>query len=496
MTFGEYRDRVERAAAGLARRLRHRRRRRGHLAAAHLVRVDGPGRRHLAGSARRRTRCCRSTASARSASASARPRSKLLVVPSDFANFDFVAMADVDRGRRRRRRGHDLGPLAARRRPGDAARAAGARATTCAGSSTRRAPPPTQGRPPHRRHHPRRRLGHESAPGRSPTPTATRWPSRSPTSAASPGSSRACMTGMVNILFEAFVPDLVVKVLSEQGVTMAGSGTAFHQAYLAAQRASDTPIFPKVRRFPGGGAPKPVPLLLRGEGGVRRAASCRATASPRRPILTMGSVDDRDEDLANTEGAPMPGVELKLVKLDGTVAAVGRGGRDPGQGAPAHARATSTPRSTPTAFDEEGYFRTGDLGRPQRAQHAGDHRAPEGHHHPQGREHQRQGGRGPPLHPPQGARRGGHRPARPRARRAGVRGGVHPRGRRSARLRRDGRVPEGRGADGAEDPRAARDRRRRARATPPARSSSTSCARPTAADAGPVRPRAEAFPRI
>ena len=48
------------------------------------------------------------------------------------------------------------------------------------------------------------------------------------------------MTGMVNILFEAFVPDLVVKVLSEQGVTLAGSGTAFHQAYLAAQRAPAT----------------------------------------------------------------------------------------------------------------------------------------------------------------------------------------------------------------------------------------------------------------
>ena len=44
------------------------------------------------------------------------------------------------------------------------------------------------------------------------------------------------------------------------------------------------------------------------------------------PILTMGSVDDRDDDLAETEGAPMPGVELKLVKLDGTVARTGRGG--------------------------------------------------------------------------------------------------------------------------------------------------------------------------
>ncbi len=45
------------------------------------------------------------------------------------------------------------------------------------------------------------------------------------------------------------------------------------------------------------------------------------------PILTMGSTtDDRDDDLANSEGAPMPGVELKLVKLDGSPAGVGEEG--------------------------------------------------------------------------------------------------------------------------------------------------------------------------
>ena len=57
-------------------------------------------------------------------------------------------------------------------------------------------------------------------------------------------------SGMANILFQAFIPDLVVKVLSERGVTMAGSGTYFHQTYLAAQKAADHPIFPEVRELP------------------------------------------------------------------------------------------------------------------------------------------------------------------------------------------------------------------------------------------------------
>jgi acyl-CoA synthetase (AMP-forming)/AMP-acid ligase II len=168
------------------------------------------------------------------------------------------------------------------------------------------------------------------------------------------------MTGMSNILFQAFVPDLVVKVLGEQGVTMAGSGTAFHQVYLAAQRSSDTPIFPKLKNFPGGGAPKPVPFYYE----IKEAFGCPIVSGyglTEAPILTMGSVDDRDDDLAESEGAPMPGVELKLVKLDGTVAAVGEEGEVRAK-APQLMLGYLDSSLDGDAFDEEGYFRTGDLG--------------------------------------------------------------------------------------------------------------------------------------
>ena len=168
------------------------------------------------------------------------------------------------------------------------------------------------------------------------------------------------MTGMANILFQAFVPDVVVKVLGEQGVTMAGSGTAFHQAYLAAQRASDTPIFPKVTCFPGGGAPKPVPFYYEVKE-VFGAPIVSGYGLTEAPILTMGSVDDRDDDLAETEGAPMPGVELKLVKLDGTVAQTGEEGEVRAK-APQLMLGYLDASLDADAFDEEGYFRTGDLG--------------------------------------------------------------------------------------------------------------------------------------
>jgi acyl-CoA synthetase (AMP-forming)/AMP-acid ligase II len=169
------------------------------------------------------------------------------------------------------------------------------------------------------------------------------------------------MTGCQNILFQAFIPDVVVSNLSAQGVTLAGSGTVFHQTYLAAQRASDTPIFPEVRGFPGGGAPKPPALNAEmvEAFGVGILSGYGLTESP---ILTMAGIDDRDDDLAHTEGAPMPGVELKLVKTDGTPAGPGEEGEVRAK-APQLMRGYLDSSLDADAFDDEGFFRTGDLGR-------------------------------------------------------------------------------------------------------------------------------------
>ncbi len=171
------------------------------------------------------------------------------------------------------------------------------------------------------------------------------------------------MTGCVNILFQAFVPDQVVKVLDAERVTLAGSGTVFHQVYLNAQRSSDRQLFAHVRAFPGGGAPKPPALHFEMKeafpGSVGIVSGYGLTEAP---ILTMSSVRDSDEDLAHTEGFPMPGVELKLVKLDGSVAAPGEEGEVRAK-APQLMKGYLDAQLNAEAFDEEGYFRTGDLGR-------------------------------------------------------------------------------------------------------------------------------------
>jgi non-ribosomal peptide synthetase component E (peptide arylation enzyme) len=80
------------------------------------------------------------------------------------------------------------------------------------------------------------------------------------------------------------------------------------------------------------------------------------------PILTMASAADPDEALANTEGKPMRGVELKLVTLDGEIAAPGQEGEIRAK-APQLMKGYLDSSLDAEAFDEEGYFRTGDLGR-------------------------------------------------------------------------------------------------------------------------------------
>ena len=76
----------------------------------------------------------------------------------------------------------------------------------------------------------------------------------------------------------------------------------------------------------------------------------------------MADLSDSDEELARSEGKPMPGVELKFVTLDGEVAAPGEEGEIRAK-APQVMRGYLDSSLDADAFDEDGYFRTGDLGR-------------------------------------------------------------------------------------------------------------------------------------
>src|SRR4029453_17242610 len=107
---------------------------------------------------------------------------------------------------------------------------------------------------------------------------------------------------------------------------------------------------PSPRMLRGGGGPKPPELFFEAqrEMGVRIVHGYGMTECP---MITMGRPSDTDDQLAYTDGAPVAGCVVKIVRADGSVASPGEEGAVrvggpmlfPGYPDPAHPAARSDP---------------------------------------------------------------------------------------------------------------------------------------------------------
>jgi acyl-CoA synthetase (AMP-forming)/AMP-acid ligase II len=172
-------------------------------------------------------------------------------------------------------------------------------------------------------------------------------------------------TGAELLLTQIFDAVGSPRFLAEHGVTVAAAGAVFWQAYLAAQRAQPgRRLFPDVRVFAGGGAPRPpnIHYELLAEMGAPVMAGWGLTESA---INTMMELDSPDDKKATTEGRACPGVSLRVVSLDGALAAPGEEGELQVAGAQV-CHGYVDPKLDTDGFtcDGEGrrWFRTGDLG--------------------------------------------------------------------------------------------------------------------------------------
>jgi acyl-CoA synthetase (AMP-forming)/AMP-acid ligase II len=168
--------------------------------------------------------------------------------------------------------------------------------------------------------------------------------------------------GVTMILTEQFDPVASTELLAREGVTLAGAGTVFHQAYLARQRLDPgTPLFPRARVFPGGAAPKPPRLHHEIKAEMGGAGVCAGWGLTEAPLLTMAGPEDDDRVLAACEGRPTRGVRLRVVTADGREAGPGEEGELRAKG-PQVMLGYLDETLNAEAFDEDGWFRSGDLG--------------------------------------------------------------------------------------------------------------------------------------
>jgi acyl-CoA synthetase (AMP-forming)/AMP-acid ligase II len=110
----------------------------------------------------------------------------------------------------------------------------------------------------------------------------------------------------------------------------------------------------------GGGGPKPPNLHKEVQDEIGGRGIVHGYGMTEVPMIAQGSPHDSDDQLAHTDGAPVEGISVRIVTLDGDVAVPGQEGEVRLKG-PMVFRGYTNPELDADAFDAEGWFRTGDL---------------------------------------------------------------------------------------------------------------------------------------
>ncbi|WP_326792640.1 AMP-binding protein [Streptomyces sp. NBC_00841] len=165
--------------------------------------------------------------------------------------------------------------------------------------------------------------------------------------------------GFPAVLFEQFAMDGALDGYRRHGVTVAGGSTAFYSMFLTEQRKDPTrKVVPTLRLLAGGGAPKPPEIyyaVVR-EMGIQLTHGYGMTEVP---MITMGAPDDTVEHLAETEGRPPEGMEIRITDEDGKPLPYGTDGEVRLRG---EAVCQGYLNAARDAFDADGFLVTGDVG--------------------------------------------------------------------------------------------------------------------------------------
>jgi acyl-CoA synthetase (AMP-forming)/AMP-acid ligase II len=172
------------------------------------------------------------------------------------------------------------------------------------------------------------------------------------------------LTGSTAVLMEAFSPQLATDLIEQHRITLGNGAPAIHQLMIAEAQARPE-AYASIRAFPGGGSPKPpqqhdeirvvVPSATQGINSGYGLSEA--------PIITQTDVVSApDESKIRGEGTPNHDVTIRLIALDGTDV-TGTGEGEIVVKAPQVMRGYTDASLDAGAFTADGFFRTGDIGR-------------------------------------------------------------------------------------------------------------------------------------
>ncbi len=171
------------------------------------------------------------------------------------------------------------------------------------------------------------------------------------------------MAGSAAVLVEQYDEEQTPGFLGDQGITLAAGGTPLVMRYLQYQRRHpEHRLFPDLRMAMGGSAPKPPQLhgeVKKELGGMGIVSVYGLTEAP---FIALGSPGDPEDALATSEGRAAGGAELRCVTSNGRICGVGEEGEIQARGPQLCLGYLDAARNA-NAFTEDGWLRTGDLGR-------------------------------------------------------------------------------------------------------------------------------------
>lgn len=173
------------------------------------------------------------------------------------------------------------------------------------------------------------------------------------------GVVKSVERGMTLVLQDVWRPDRTTEIIRAEGVRFAMASTAF-LVDLTNRAEADPEAFASFRLFLCGGAPIPRDLVRRATVALAARITC-CWGMSEMGAVTLTAPDDPDERVFETDGSPLPGVELRTVAPDGSLAGIGQEGA-------LQVRACSLfggylGRPDLRGLDPEGWFDTGDLAR-------------------------------------------------------------------------------------------------------------------------------------